>query len=59
MWYPIEGVQISAGYSFQTYWGTRYMKEPIAFNFGALDPAYNIKAFRYVSMFNFGVGFFF
>jgi hypothetical protein len=59
MWYPIEGVQLSAGYSFQTYWGTRYMKEPIAFNFGALDPAYNIKAFRYVSMFNFGVGFFF
>lgn len=59
MWYPIEGVQITAGYSFQTYWGTRYMKEPIAFDFGALDPAYNIKAFRYVSMFNFGVGFFF
>lgn len=59
MWYPIEGVQLSAGYSFQTYWGTRYMKEPIAFNFGALDPAYNIKAFRYVSAFNFGVGFFF
>lgn len=59
MWYPIEGVQVQAGYSLQSYFGTRYMKEPIAFNFGALDPAYNIKAYRFVSMFNFGVGFFF
>lgn len=59
MWYPIEGVQVSAGYSFQSYFGTRHMKEPIAFNLGALDPAYNIKAYRFVSMFNFGVGFFF
>jgi hypothetical protein len=59
MWYPIEGVQLQAGWSYQSYFGTRYMKEPIAFNVGALDPAYNIKAYRFVSVFNFGVGFFF
>jgi hypothetical protein len=59
MWYPIEGVQLQAGYSFQSYFGTRYMKEPVAFNFGALDPATPLRGYRYVSLFTFGVGFFF
>jgi hypothetical protein len=59
MWYPIEGVQLQAGYSFQSYFATRYMKEPVAFNFGALDPATPLRAYRYVSLFTFGVGFFF
>ncbi len=59
MWYPIEGVQMRAGYTFQSYFNTRYMKEPVAFDFGALDPVYSTRAYRFVSGVNFGVGFFF
>jgi Legionella pneumophila major outer membrane protein precursor len=59
MWYPIEGVQVKVGYSFQSYFNTRYMAEPIAFDFGAMDPEYRTRGFRYVSVFNLGIGFFF
>jgi len=58
-WYPIEGVQIRFGYTAMTYFNTQYMKEPIAFDMGALDPAYNTRAFRLVHGFHFGIGLFF
>ena len=47
-WYPLEGVQVRFGYNAMTLFNTRYMKEPIAFDFGALDPAYENRAFRLV-----------
>lgn len=59
MWYPIEGVQVRLGYTFQGYFNTKYMQEPVAFNFGALDPAYGTQAFRFVQGMNFGIGLFF
>jgi hypothetical protein len=58
-WYPIEGVQVRLGYSAMTYFNTKNMLNPIAFNFGALDPVYNTQAFRLVHGFNVGVGLFF
>jgi hypothetical protein len=58
-WYPLEGVQIRAGYQAMMYFNTRTMLEPIAFNFGALDPAYQSDSFRWVHGLNFGVGLFF
>lgn len=59
MWYPLEGVQVKVGYTLQTFFNTREMGEPIAFNFGAIDPVYDTRAFRYVSGFTVGIGFFF
>ncbi len=59
MWYPVEGVQMQVGYSFQSYFNTKYMKEPIAFNQGALDPVYDTRGYRYVSGLTLGLGFFF
>jgi hypothetical protein len=59
MWYPIEGVQLRAGYTLQTFYATKQMGQPIAFNHGALDPQYDTLGFRYVQGFQFGVGFFF
>lgn len=58
-WYPVEGVQVRVGYSAQTFFNTRYMKEPVGFNYGAIDPEYDVKVFRIVHGINFGVGLFF
>jgi hypothetical protein len=58
-WYPIEGVQFRFGYQAMTFFNTRYMKEPIAFDFGALDPVYETRAFRIVHGFHVGLGLFF
>lgn len=57
--YPIEGVQMRLGYMGLTYFNTRYMREPVGYNFGQIDPNYGTKWFRLVHGFNVGVGFFF
>lgn len=58
-WYPIEGVQVRLGYTAMTFFNTRYMREPVGFNYGALDPEYDTKVFRLIHGLNFGVGLFF
>jgi hypothetical protein len=58
-WYPIEGVQCRVGWTAQTYFNTRYMKEPVAFDYGAIDPAYRDGYFRLVHGLNVGLGLFF
>lgn len=58
-WYPLEGVQLRAGYMAMMYFNTRSMQEPITFNFGALDPAYKTEALRCVHGLNIGIGLFF
>ena len=57
--YPVEGVQLRLGYSGMTFFNTRYMREPVGFNFGNIDPNYGTKYFRLIHGFNVGVGFFF
>ncbi len=59
LWFPIEGVQVKLGYTVQTYFNTKYMKEPVAFDYGAIDPAYRDGYFRIVHGMNVGVGLFF
>jgi hypothetical protein len=59
MWYPIEGVQMKIGYTFQGYFNTRNMEQPVAFNYGQLRPDYGNQAFRYVQGLNIGFGLFF
>ena len=58
-WYPIEGVQIRVGYQAMTFFNTLYMREPVGFNFGNIDPSYETKYFRLLHGFNVGIGFFF
>ncbi len=58
-WYPIEGIQIRAGYQAMMYFNTKSLGDPISYNFGALDPAYKTDAFRWVNGLNIGVGLFF
>lgn len=57
--YPVEGVQLRLGYSGMTFFNTRYMREPVGFNFGQIDPIYDNRVFRLLHGFNVGVGFFF
>ena len=57
--YPVEGVQLRLGYSGITFFNTRYMKEPVGYNFGQIDPNIGTRAFRLLHGFNVGVGFFF
>jgi hypothetical protein len=57
--YPCEGVQMRIGYQAQTFFNTRYMRDPVGFNFGNIDPSYGIQVFRLVQGFNVGIGFFF
>ena len=58
-WYPAEGVQIRVGYQAMTFFNTLYMLEPVGFNYGNIDPSYQIRYFRLIHGFNVGVGFFF
>jgi len=58
-WYPIEGVQLRAGYQAMTFYNTKYMINPVGFNYGNIAPQYEFKAFRLLHGFNLGVGFFF
>lgn len=58
-WYPIEGVQVRAGYNAMTFFNTKNMLDPIGFNYGAIDPVYNTQVFRIVHGLNFGAGLFF
>ena len=59
LWHPIEGVQLRVGYSANTFFNTKYMREPIGFNYSAIDPAYETKVFRIIHGVNVGVGLFF
>jgi hypothetical protein len=58
-WYPIEGVQMRAGYNAWTFFNTMRMEQPIGFNYSSIDPAYKTQVFRLLHGFNAGVGLFF
>ena len=55
-WFPIQGVQIRAGYNFWSFFNTIYMNQPIGFNAGAIDPAYSHQPIRIIQGINVGIG---
>ena len=59
LWYPTSGVQIKVGYQAQLYTNTRGMLDPVGFNFGSIDPVYNVQWFRMVQGVNLGMSLFF
>ena len=58
-WYPVKGVQMRVGYSANTFYNTTRMKDPIGFNYGAIDPVYSTQYFRLLHGVNVGIGLFF
>ena len=55
-WYPIRGVQMRIGYNAMTFFNTWSMRDPVAYNFGALDPGYDKQWFRLLHGINVGIG---
>jgi hypothetical protein len=43
-WYPIEGVQLTFGYDLMGFLNTVAAPNPVSFNYGGLDPAWEHKA---------------
>ncbi|HEX4589980.1 MAG TPA: hypothetical protein VH120_08635, partial [Gemmataceae bacterium] len=58
-WYPIEGIQLRAGYNLMTFLNTVAAKDPIAFDARNFDPNWQNRAIRFLDGFNAGVGFIF
>jgi hypothetical protein len=56
-WQPVDGVSMRVGYNMFNYFNTYYMKEPVSYNVGALDPAYEKKFWRLLHGINVGVAF--
>jgi hypothetical protein len=59
LWYPLSGVQVRIGYQVNTFWNTTRMRDPVGFDYGAIDPTYTPQAFRLIHGLNFGIGVFF
>jgi hypothetical protein len=58
-WYPTDGIQIRLGYQAMGFFNTLYMKDPVGFDVGDINPKYEAKFFRLIHGFNAGIGFFF
>jgi hypothetical protein len=58
-WYPIEGIQLRAGYNFMTFLNTVASETPIAFDARSFDPNWQNRAVRFLDGFNAGIGFIF
>jgi len=59
MWYPIEGVQVHAGYNFQAIFQTVTSYQPIDFNYGAVDPRFVTNTVRTLDGLDIGIAFIF
>jgi len=57
-WYPIEGVEVRAGYDLMNFFNTVSAAHPVSFNYGGLDPTYQ-QTYRLLDGFFAGIGFIF
>lgn len=53
-WYPVEGVQLRAGYNFMAFFDTITMDEPVAFDFRNPQPNWSTRGARFLDGFNAG-----
>jgi hypothetical protein len=58
-WYPIEGVELRAGYDFFNFFNTVSSPQPVDFNYGALAPAWEKNTYRFIEGFHAGIAFIF
>lgn len=58
-WYPIEGVELRAGYDFMNFFNTVASPRPVDFNYGALAPVYERGTYRFIDGFHAGIAFIF
>ena len=55
-WFPIEAVEFRAGYNVQAFFNTVSMHQPVDFDYGAVNPAYETNTVRLIDGLDFGVG---
>lgn len=58
-WYPIEGVQVRAGYNFNAFFNTVAATDLVDFEARTFDPNWSNRAVRFLDGFNAGIGFIF
>ncbi len=54
-WFPIENIQIRAGYDIFSFFNTWFMQQPVGFNAAAPDPAYDHRGVRIYHGFHVGI----
>ncbi len=59
LWFPIEGIEIHAGYSLKTFFNTTSSPQPIDFDYGRLTPRYEQSTVRFYDGLDIGIGFIF
>ncbi len=59
LWFPIEGIEIHAGYNFKSFFNTVSSPQPIDFDYGRVDPRYEQSTIRFFDGFDLGIGFIF
>ncbi len=55
-WFPIEAVEIRAGYDIHAFFNTISSHQPVDFNFGSVDPRYEYNTVRLLDGINLGLG---
>lgn len=58
-WFPWEGVQMSVGYDFISFFNTYSSPQPVDFNYGAIDPEFEAGTLRWLHGLQFGIAFVF
>jgi Legionella pneumophila major outer membrane protein precursor len=56
-WQPVEGLTFKVGWNLYNYFNTLVMRQPVGFNFGAIDPVYEKRFYRCLYGCNFGIGY--
>jgi hypothetical protein len=57
-WYPVEGVQVRLGYDLMAFFNTIAAPNPVSFNYGGIDPAWQSQT-RFYDGINAGIAFIF
>jgi hypothetical protein len=58
-WYPLEGIEVRAGYDFFNFFNTIASPRPVDFNYGAVSPAFEKGTYRMIDGFHAGIAFIF
>lgn len=56
-WQPIDGLTFRFGWNAMNFFNTYYMKAPVGFNVGAIDPTYSTRVYRLIHGCNFGLAY--
>jgi hypothetical protein len=59
LWFPIEGIEVHAGYNIKSFFNTVSSPQPIDFDYGRVNPRFEQSTVRFFDGFDIGVGFIF